>query len=231
MKYLIVVPARGGSKGIPKKNIYPLVGKPLLSYTLEVIQRAGLADTDVAVSTDSEEIAEVARSFSGVEVVHRPAEIAGDRASTEAALLHALNVMQERYGVKYDAVLTLQPTSPLRQPETLKQFIKTYEEQKDRYDAILSLHEDRSDFWVKKGDGVFDRRDPAAPRRRQEREPLYVENSAYYITSVVALRETHSVLGRRVNGFVIPESEGIDINEPVDLVIAEALLRGSTGVK
>lgn len=224
MKYLIVVPARGGSKGIPKKNIYPLVGKPLLSYTLEVIQRAGLADTDVAVSTDSEEIAEVARSFSGVEVVHRPAEIAGDCASTEAALLHALDVMQERYGVKYDAVLTLQPTSPLRQPETLKQFIKTYEEQKDRYDAILSLHEDRSDFWVKKGDGVFDRRDPAAPRRRQEREPLYVENSAYYITSVAALRETHSVLGNRVNGFVISDREGIDINEPVDLVIAEAFL-------
>lgn len=224
MKYLIVVPARGGSKGIPKKNIYPLVGKPLLSYTLEVIQRAGLADTDVAVSTDSEEIAEVARSFSGVEVVHRPAEIAGDRASTEAALLHALDMMQERYGVKYDAVLTLQPTSPLRQPETLKQFIKTYEEQKDRYDAILSLHEDRSDFWVKKGDGVFDRRDPAAPRRRQEREPLYVENSAYYITSVAALRETHSVLGNRVNGFVISDREGIDINEPVDLVIAEAFL-------
>lgn len=224
MKYLIVVPARGGSKGIPKKNIYPLMGKPLLSYTLEVIQRAGLADTDVAVSTDSEEIAEVARSFSGVEVVHRPAEIAGDRASTEAALLHALDVMQERYGVKYDAVLTLQPTSPLRQPETLKRFIKAYEEQKDRYDAILSLHEDRSDFWVKKGDGVFGRRDPSAPRRRQEREPLYVENSAYYMTSVAALRETHSVLGNRVNGFVISEREGIDINEPVDLVIAEAFL-------
>ena len=224
MSYLIVVPARGGSKGIPKKNIYPLKGTPLLAYTLEVIQKAELADTDVVVSTDSEEIADVARAYSGVDVIRRPDSISGDRASTEDALLHALDVMEEKNKRCYDAVITLQPTSPFRQSKTLREFVAAYEAQKKEYDALLSLHETRSDYWVKKDDGTFGRLYPEAPRRRQEREPLYVENSAYYITGVSALRETHLVLGNRVSGFLISEREGLDINEPADLRMAEAIM-------
>lgn len=223
MNKLIVIPARGGSKGIPGKNIYPLKGKPLLAYTIEMIIKADLDNVDVVVSTDAPKIKEAALQYEGIEVVDRPDEISGDKASTEDALIHAVNEMERIKGKQYDAVLTLQPTSPLRKPETLKAFIMEYENNTDKYDALLSLTEDRTDFWIC-DNGEFGRLYPDAPRRRQDRKPLYRENSAYYITKTEALKNYHSVLGSRTGGFVIAESEGIDINEPVDLKIAEAFL-------
>ncbi|SCZ81208.1 acylneuraminate cytidylyltransferase family protein [Pseudobutyrivibrio xylanivorans] len=225
MQKLIVIPARGGSKGIPGKNIYPVNGKPLLEYTLNVIGKANLSDTDVVVSTDSEDIMNVARNYSYVKIVARPDEISGDLAKTEDALLHALHFMEKTNEKKYDAVLTLQATSPLRKAETLQKFIQTFEEQYPLYDAMLSLNEDRADFWIIKEDGSFERRDKNAPRRRQDRVPLYVENSAYYITETQALKETKSVLGRKCNGFLISAEEAVDINEQIDIFVAEAMIK------
>jgi CMP-N-acetylneuraminic acid synthetase len=231
MNKLIVIPARGGSKGIPKKNIYPLKGKPLLAYTIEVVISAELDSADVVVSTDSEEIKKVALNYSDIYVVDRPENLASDNASTEDALLHALDFMEHNLNKKYEAVLTLQPTSPFRKKETLRKFIKEYEDHADMYDALLSLSEDRTDFWITDDNGKFERLYRNAPRRRQERRPLYKENSAYYITNVKSLRETHSVLGNNANGFLISEIEGIDINEPDDLIIAEAFMNCNDKMK
>ena len=224
MKKLIVIPARGGSKGIPGKNIYPINGKPLLAYTIEVILKSNLKDTDVAVSTDSESIRDVAGHYQGVFVIDRPSDISGDSAKTEAALVHALDYMEKEYGKKYEAVLTLQATSPLRETNTLVEFINEFEKKYPAFDAQLSLNENRTDFWIREPDNSFGRLYPDAPRRRQDRAPLYAENSAYYITEVQALKETMSVLGNRANGFVISDEEAIDINEPIDIMIAEALI-------
>lgn len=227
MNKLIVIPARGGSKGIPLKNIYPLKGKPLLSYTIEVIFEANLENTDIVVSTDSEEIKKVAQRYDKVMVVDRPVELSGDKSSTEDALLHAIDYMENRFGKHYDAVLTLQPTSPLRKPDTLVKFVEKFESDIEENDALLSLSADYTDFWIVDDNNHFGRLNPKAPRRRQERIPLYKENSAYYITLVDALKQTHSVLGTKANGFVISDTEGIDINEPVDLIIAEAFMKNS----
>ena len=224
MKYLVVIPARGGSKGIPHKNIYPLLGKPLLEYTIESICNVEF-DGDVVVSTDDGAIADVASRNEKVIVIRRPKEISGDFASTEDALIHALKYMEENKGKAYDAIVTLQPTSPLRTSSTIQKFLETYEKTADKYDAMLTLSEDRSDFWIKKDDGSFGRLFPEAPRRRQERNPLYVENSAVYVTKKESLLEYHSVLGRNVNGFVIDPIEGIDINEFSDIVLAESILQ------
>lgn len=224
MQYLIVVPARGGSKGIPGKNIYPINGKPLLEYTIEVAINANLANTDIAVSTDSERIKDVARKYKDVFIVDRPADISGDKASTESALLHALDYMESKYNKRYDAVITLQATSPMRKPSTLREFILDYEKNYPEYDALLSLNEDRSDFWHEIEDGKYERLFKNAPRRRQERKPLYVENSAYYITDVAALRKTGSILGTAVNGFVINAYEAVDINEMIDIYITEGIM-------
>lgn len=228
MRYLAVIPARGGSKGIPKKNIAPLCGKPLLSYTLEWITRVKEIESqmqiDVVVSTDSEEIACVTKKFMGIEVVMRPKEISGDTASTEAALFHAIEKMQTEKKVVYDAVLTLQPTSPFRKEQTFIEFIHQFERDIKQFDALLSLHETRTDYWVQKQDGFYGRLHPDAPRRRQEREPMYIENSAYYVTKTDALYLAKSVLGTKVNGFLIDETEGLDINTPIDLAIAEAMM-------
>lgn len=225
MKKLAVVPARGGSKGIPGKNIYPVNGKPLLEYTLDLLSEAELENTDIVVSTDSPEIKRVAVGYRNIRIIDRPTDISGDKASTESALLHAMDVMEQETGVSYEAILTLQATSPLRKVETLRKFIKAYEESYPVYDAQLSLNEDRSDFWIEKEEGKFERLYKDAPRRRQERKPLYVENSAYYITDAKALRKTNSVLGTCANGFIISVYEAIDINEPVDILIAEEFLR------
>lgn len=215
MKLLAVIPARGGSKGIPHKNIIPLCGKPLLEYTIEALLAAQVENVDIAVSTDAPEIADVARKYPTVHVVDRPKELSVDTASTESALLHALHVMEEKLDTSYDAIITLQPTSPLRKPETIRRFIEAF--QKDcTHDAMLSLHENREDHWVWNGE-EYRRLYPDAPRRRQERAPLYIENSMLYITRVSALNATNSILGVNPTGFVVDEIEGIDINSFVDL--------------
>lgn len=226
MKILAVIPARGGSKGIPKKNIYPLLGKPLLEYTLECAIKADVCE-DIVVSTDSNEIMSIARNYKQIIIVPRPSDISGDAATTESALIHAINYLKNLYNKQYDAVMTLQATSPLRKVETIKTFIESYERNYDKYDAMLTLHENRIDHWVCDDNGKFERLYPNAPRRRQERKPLYMENSCIYITSVDSLLATKSVLGYRPNGFIISEEEGMDINEPIDIKIIEGIMGGN----
>lgn len=223
MNILIVIPARGGSKGILHKNIYPIKGKPLLEYTLECALEAEIGNADIVVSTDDNDVERVANQYPQVITIRRPEEISGDTASTESALLHALDQMECRTGKVYDIVVTMQPTSPLRKVETVRAFIETAQKDKE-HDALLTLHETRSDHWVKTESG-FQRLHPKAPRRRQERQPLYIENSMLYATHTQALRSTGSVLGTCVTGFVVDEIEGLDINIPIDLKIAEAYLQ------
>ncbi|MDD6072595.1 MAG: acylneuraminate cytidylyltransferase family protein [Clostridiales bacterium] len=223
MRYLVVIPARGGSKGIPHKNIYPIQGKPLLEYALDCISQVEF-EGDVAVSTDDSMIAAVAAKYENVVVVERPAEISGDTAKPEAALIHALNYMKEQYNKEYDAVITLQATSPLRKSETVQAFLAKFEENLPEYDTLLTLSENRSDFWIKTEDGQYRRLYPDAPRRRQERTPLYVENSAIYATMKDSLLETESVLGKKATGYVIDEMEAVDINEWMDIYTVEGIL-------
>lgn len=224
MKYLIVIPARGGSKGIPLKNIYPVAGKPLITYTLDVLNQIQF-DGDIVVSTDSKQIKEIVKATSDIELIERPDDISGDTASTEAALIHALREMEKRKNCHYDAVVTLQATSPLRKAKTIEECMHQFEKDQEKYDALLTLTETREDYWIKKRGKEYCRLAPQAPRRRQEREPLYIENSAIYITKRNSLLETNSVLGYHVNGYVIPEKEGVDINGLLDILFVEAVLK------
>ena len=120
---LAIIPARGGSKGIPRKNVRPLLGRPLLAHSIEHARQAPSV-TRVVVSTDDAEIAAVARRF-GAEVVDRPAEISGDAASSESALLHVLDHLRDAEGYEPDLVVFLQATSPLRRPGDVQGAIET----------------------------------------------------------------------------------------------------------
>jgi CMP-N,N'-diacetyllegionaminic acid synthase len=216
---LAVIPARAGSKRVAGKNIRPLGGKPLLGYTIEAAISAGLQE-QLVVSTESAEIAEVARHF-GAGVVDRPAELAVDEASTESVLLHAIDSLAGG-GQRYTWVMTLPPTSPFRGANTIRQFLVEIIRAPDAQDCLMSVSENRGDFWQRDSDtGVMQRLFPDAPRRQQDRMPLYEENSALYITWVDALRETKSVLGRKVRGLVIDPREAWDINTEIDFKIAE----------
>lgn len=219
---LAVIPARGGSKGIPKKNIYLLAGKPLLSYAVEALQLSQI-DADIVVSTDSPEIMSVAQRHKGIYVIERPKEISDDSSKTEDALIDALRQMNSRFERDYHVVMTVQPTSPFRSPRTIKTFWQYFENMDRSFDALLTLNETRADYWVKDATG-FQRLDPSAPRRRQDRKPLYVENSCLYATLVESLIKTESVLGYNAQGFLIEEKEALDINEPIDLLLAEAIM-------
>lgn len=218
---IIVIPARGGSKRLPHKNIHPLKGKPLLAYTLEAIAATGL-NIPTYVSTDDERIASVARAYPGVEVIMRPAEIAGDTSSTESVLLHVLDILAERKQAP-QWLMTLPPTSPFRTASTIHGFAEAVEGCADDIDCLMSVTENRGDFWCMGPDGRMDRLFPDAPRRQQDRTPLYEENSAVYVSRTKALRDTGFILGRAVRGIPIPALEGFDINNPEDMRLAECL--------
>ena len=149
--------------------------------------------------------------------------MAADTASTESVLLHALDVMQGE-GRSFVWVMTLPPSSPLRCPQTIVEFAESVRGDPEAQDCLMSIHEDRGDFWTRDPDGSLQRLFPCAPRRQQDREPLWEENSAIYVSSVAALRSTGSILGNRVRGIPIDPIEALDIHTDRDLVTAEALL-------
>jgi len=218
---ITIIPARGGSKRLPRKNIRPLSGKPLLAYTIEAALESG-ATEPLIVSTDDDEIAEVARQY-GAEVILRPAELAADYSPTEAALLHILDI-KEAEGMVANWVMSLAPTSPFRTGATIRKFRDAALAGGDDIDCYMAVTEDRGDFWLMQDDGYGRRLFPYAPRRQQSREPLYEENSAIYVTRVDALRRSRIILGDKVKPLAIDPFEALDINTAYDFWLAESLI-------
>jgi CMP-N,N'-diacetyllegionaminic acid synthase len=220
VRALGVIPARGGSKEIPGKNTRPLAGEPLLVHTIRAAQAATQLDR-VVVSTDSDEIAAIAET-AGAEVVRRPAELAADESRTEDALIHAL----EALSVSPEYVVTLEPTSPLRTPELIDACVELAIA--ENADAVITVAETRELLGRLDGNR-FEYLEPGQPRRRQDRKPLFRESSTVYVTRTSSLREHRSVLAERLYAVVVPEDQGVDINTPLDFIVAEAVIRsGST---
>jgi CMP-N,N'-diacetyllegionaminic acid synthase len=226
VRVLGVVPARGGSKGLPRKNLLLLAGEPLLVHTLRSARQARTLD-HIVVSTDDDELAAVARA-AGVEVVERPAELATDDASTEDALIHVLETLEARGESTPEFVVTLEPTSPLRTGRLIDECVETAIAV--GADALITVAETRELYGRVEG-GRFAYLMPGQPRRRQEREPLYRESSTVYVTRTSHLRSTRSVLADTLYVVVASEEEAIDVNSARDLLVAEAALRlrGETG--
>jgi N-acylneuraminate cytidylyltransferase len=219
--FLAVIPARGGSKSVPRKNIRPLAGRPLLHYTLD--QAAGVPEIDrTVVSTDDSEIAAVARAAGGA-VVERPAALATDTAPTEWALLHALDRL-EADGSRFDFVIVLEPTSPFRTPATIRRCMARIVEA--GAPSLMTVIETRDNIGRLEG-GRFRPLVPGAPRRRQDREPFYVESSTVYIARVDFLRQTGSLVAVDWLAEPVPDEEAVDINTALDFAAAEALMQAS----
>jgi len=221
-RFLVVIPARGGSKSVPRKNIRPLVGRPLLHYTLDQVR--GVPEIDRAVvSTDDAEIAAVTRAGGG-EVLDRPAHLATDSAPTEWALLHALDTL-EADGSAFDYVMVLEPTSPFRTPETIRRCMARIVESGAQ--SLMTVIETRANIG-RLDKGFFRPLVAGAPRRRQDRKPFHVESSTVYIARVDFLRQTGSLVAGDWAAEVVPEAEAIDINTQQDFLVAEALMKAST---
>lgn len=211
---LCVIPARGGSKRVPNKNMAIVGGKPMLWWTIQAALGAGL---EPWVSSESDEILSYAIS-QGALAIRRPVELAADESSTEDVLVHAL----ASAGSHSPWVMTLPPTSPLRTAETIQKVLAV-----DRRgaEAVMTVTDYRGDLWQQSG-LFMTRLQAGAPRRQQDRAPMWEENSAVYLTYALSLYCSYSVLGfGDVIGVPISRQEAWDVNDQFDLLVADALLR------
>lgn len=214
MTNVALIPLRGGSKSIPKKNIKPLAGKPLSAWTLEAAA-ACVAINTVYVSTDSDEIAEVVQGLdSGIQVIMRPVEYATDEASTEAVMLHF------KSQVDFDVLVTIQATSPLLTAHDLDRALAQFNEQ--QLDSMLSAVRTKRFFWH--DDATPINYNPLSRPRRQDFPGTLMENGAFYITRHEILQRYQCRLGGKVGIYEMDESTAVEIDEPGDWERVERML-------
>ena len=220
MKSLIVIPARGGSKRIPRKNVRIMCGKPLICYSIENAKALKeYMDVDVAVSTDDEELESIVEKR-GVEVIKRPAELATDKVTLDPVIYHAVNYMEEKKCCRYDIVITMQATSPTLKLETVKNAIDFFAH--SEWDTVISAMNKPHLSW-----GVKDGRITKNYEKRlnsQELPANYLETGGFLITRRECVKETGRI-GEKVNIFEIPEDEAVDIDTYSDWVLCENILK------
>ncbi|MCR5687532.1 MAG: UDP-2,4-diacetamido-2,4,6-trideoxy-beta-L-altropyranose hydrolase [Lachnospiraceae bacterium] len=223
MKTLIVIPARGGSKRIPRKNVRIMCGKPLISYSIEnakALREELNFDVDVAVSTDDEELGSIVEKR-GVDVIARPAELATDNVTLDPVIYHALCRMEEKKGCRYDTVITMQATSPTLKMTTIRDAILYFEEHE--YDTVLSATNKPHLSWGVNPEGEFVK-NYEKRLNSQQLPPNYLETGGFLITRRECVSETGRI-GEKVSIFEIPEDEAVDIDTYSDWVLCENILR------
>lgn len=227
--FIAVIPARGGSKGVVNKNIRSLDGKPLLAYSIETAKECGRIER-VIVSTDSQDIAQIARTH-GAEVVLRPAQLASDSAPTEPVMLHALDELRATDNFEPEYVVLLQPTSPYRKQGTLDRCIDHFFN--ERADSLLTVCESHSFFWErdnKVSRALYDFKN--RPRRQDipDRDRRYRENGSVYITRTSLLLSEKNRLGGSIALYPMSEEESYEIDSPFDFWLLEQIIQnGNSG--
>lgn len=222
---LWLIPARGGSKGIPRKNIKPFCGRPLVCRAADqAIALAGPADT-VYVSTDSEEIRSTALLCGDVAPFLRPDELATDSASSYSVMMHALHAFRER-GLEFERVVLLQPTSPLRTLDDIRRAIALWNPD---IDMVVSVCEARTNPYynafeadadgmlhISKGDGSY--------TRRQDAPKVWEYNGAVYVITVSSLEKGPFASFSRIVPSPMDASRSVDLDTPTDWIIAESIM-------
>ena len=224
MNILGIIPARGGSKGVPRKNIRPLAGKPVLQYTVEAAQQSRLI-TRLAVSTEDSEIGELATRL-GCDLIVRPDHLAGDKVPMYPVIQHALAEAESRYGLSFDGVFILQPTTPLRTHGDIDGAIDCFRESgAESVIGVVRIYDQHPVRIKRIVDGCL--QPFCLPEeegsRRQDLEPAYLRNGAVYIVRKdVLARDT--VRGDDQRAYEMPAERSVNIDEPIDFVFAEAML-------
>lgn len=218
---LAIIPARGGSKGVPRKNIRELAGKPLIAWTIEEAQKSKYIDR-VIVSTEDPEIIRVAQSWNCEVPFVRPKELALDETPTSKVIIHALNNLP-----KHDYVLLLQPTSPLRTVEDIDGCIQYCEEH--RAVSCVSVTEpDKSPYWMFVLDSMGRMKPLLAQEcfmtRRQDLPTVYAINGAIYMARYDWFLQYETFLHEQTLGYVMPRERSLDIDTEFDFELASLLL-------
>lgn len=229
MRTLGVIPARGGSKAVPRKNVVPIAGKPLIAWTVEAARASQLTRT--IVSTDDEEIARVAEAAGADVPFVRPAELATDAARAIPVLQHAVTACEATDGA-YDAIMMLQPTSPMRLARDIDAGIALLAGDASA-DAVISVvpvgghHPARMKYLE---DGVLV--DPpfceqVENQPRAELRPMYIRSGAIYLVRRAVVMERGSLKGERCLGLVLPQERSVNIDTPFDVELASWLMARS----
>lgn len=229
MNFLIVIPARAGSKGLPGKNIKNLHGKPLITYSIEAAIKSDLR-LDVLVSTDGQEIAEIARKNGALVPFIRPAEISGDKATSQDVLLHAVEFYENLKELKVDWALLLQPTNPLIRSEDLNGAMKLAMKLQSKVDTIISavdmpahlpasLYSMESDNSIKK---LF--QNIKQGRRQDNDSKLVKTNGSIFMVNRDYLFANKTIFSPRIAAYLMPKSRYVDIDDAEDFNIASMML-------
>lgn len=221
MKILYVIPARGGSKGIPRKNIKPLNGKPLIYYSIDVARQL-TNDENICVSTDDDEIIEVVERYGLKVPFKRPSYLATDTATTNDVLLHAID-FYESNGIYYDVLVLLQPTSPLRKVSQVEKALSLYN---DSLDMVVSVKESHAASVICKENenGFLEFCFNKSGSRRQDLSSYYEYNGSIYIINISRLKEIGLSNFTFIKKCIIDEISSYDIDTPFDWFIVESIL-------
>lgn len=220
MKILIIIPARGGSKGLPGKNIKELCGKPLICWTIDVAREIS-EDGDICVSTDYQSIADTVEKY-GLKIPFlRPDSLASDIATTRDTIIHALDYYKGQ-GKDYDVVLLLQPTSPLRTTKHIREALALYRPDLDMvvsvkksHTAAVIAHDDENGFLIPTLN--------TSVGRRQDMPEYYEYNGAIYVINVQSLYTNNTMNFKRKIKYVMDEESSVDIDTELDLKIVELI--------
>ena len=205
-KIVALVPLRGGSKSIPKKNIKIIAGNPLCAWTLKAAKLSKFVD-EVYVSTDSEEIIRVVKDVdTSIHIVKRPQHLSDDLSSTESVMLHFMD------NVDFDILVTMQATSPLTQSSDIDNALLKFNS--SRKDSLLTVVESKRFFWDYNCEPV--NYDPINRPRRQDFQGFLMENGAFYITSREVLSRERCRLGGDIGVYIMSNESSLEIDEPVD---------------
>lgn len=223
---LIVVPARGGSKGLLRKNARKLGDLPLLGWTAQAIRAAGLDEAVCLLSTDDPEIAEIGRGVDFDAPFMRPAELASDEASAESVAIHALDWLAAERGIHPAAVMWLQPTSPFRTPESLRAAVSMLSDNrfagalgvKPVFRSLRTLFHANENMELMPADGNIE-----LTSRRQALQPLFTPNGALYLVPAAELRLSRSFFPPHCRAIVMDQIASIDIDDQIDWAIAKAI--------
>jgi len=221
MEVFCIIPARGGSKGVPGKNIHPFLGQPLIWHSIQYALASNLT-TRVFVSTDDESIAHISRE-SGAEIIPRPAALAGDTATTESAIEQALQWWQA-HNLKPDIIVLLQATSPLRPAHSLDQALNHFMD--GNFDSLLSISPTHRFFWRISGANALAEYDYLRRPRRQDmtaKDIRYVENGSLYIFTRTQFQRQHNRLGGQIGYTIFPEAYSPEIDALSDFTLLEKI--------
>jgi CMP-N-acetylneuraminic acid synthetase len=228
-KILAVIPARGGSKGVVRKNIRPICGKPLIAYTIETALAARHLLHRTIVSTDDSEIAAVARDHGAEVPFLRPADLAGDKVPTLPVLQHAVSFIEAQDDIKLDWVLLLQPTAPLRALQDIEASLKVADQ--NNCDSVISVVQVFAEhpilmkriennqllhYCIEEKEGT---------RRQDYQPPAYMRNGAIYLTRRDVLMDKDSIWGQVIRPYVMPAERSVSIDNELEVKLVELIMQ------